>query len=56
MENQKRKPTVYEMLYRYKYMLETGYNFDEFARTVSDLYHRPTRSETEIKENKNENN
>jgi len=40
----------------YKYMLETGYDFDAFARTVSDLYHRSDRTEIEIQYKKDENN
>jgi hypothetical protein len=34
MSNQKDN-TVYETMYNYRYMLETGYTFDEYAQTVA---------------------
>jgi hypothetical protein len=38
---------VYEMMYNYKYMLETGYTFDEYARTI--------KNQIEIRERNNNN-
>lgn len=39
--------TPYEIMYNYKYMLETGYTFDEYARTVASQIKEPNKEDND---------
>jgi hypothetical protein len=50
MDKPKRLITAYEVLYNYRYMLETGYTFDEYARTVASQIERECDSHKQKKD------
>jgi hypothetical protein len=54
MEKARSKKSAYEVIYNYRYMLETGYSFDEYAQTIAyELDKQKEReNDTVRKENK----
>lgn len=45
MDKAKRSKTAYEVIYNYRYMLETGYSFDEYAQTIAHEIDKQSREE-----------
>jgi len=52
MSKEQRSRLAYEVMYNYKYMLETGYTFDEYAQTVASQIDK--QREDSIRESKEE--